>query len=51
VLVFIGVHGIIDIYDAEETFDRVKFLESCRAFAYSKRGTSENTLGQTQFGF
>ncbi|EGZ20631.1 hypothetical protein PHYSODRAFT_493567 [Phytophthora sojae] len=38
VLAFIGVHGIIDYYDTEGTFDRVKFLESCRLFAYSKRG-------------
>jgi hypothetical protein len=37
-LALIGANGLIDFFDTEGTFDRVKFFTCCRKFAYSTRG-------------
>jgi transposase len=37
VLAFIGVSGLIDCFDTQSTFDRVKFVKCCQDFAYAKR--------------
>eukprot|EP00644_Phytophthora_capsici_P012448 jgi/Phyca11/121923/e_gw1.46.357.1 len=38
ILAFIGVHGVIDYFNTEGTFDRVEFVKCCKDFAYSSRG-------------
>jgi transposase len=35
-LAFIGVNGLIDLFDSEGTFDRVKFMECCELFIHSE---------------
>ncbi|OWZ11663.1 Serine/threonine-protein kinase [Phytophthora megakarya] len=38
ILAFIGVSEILDYYNTEGTFDRVKFTKCCQDFVYSTRG-------------
>lgn len=38
VLAFINVHGLVEYFDTEGTFDRISFVTCCGDFVYSKLG-------------
>jgi transposase len=46
ILAFLGVNGLLDFYDTDGTFDRIKFFTCCRKFAYAERNGVQQYLGK-----